>query len=183
MTYQFWQDFAGPLATVVAAFVAVFVTYHFGRTQEQIAREQARIARQQTSLAEIRLTHDLYDRRFPIFDVTSRLLFEIKSNGRISGDVISVFLKQRANAMFLLNNDLSKYLEDFAMKALQLMRTQSRLAESKSEPRLEKLRDEEEGLVDWFAAQPRILEQKFRPFLILDQLQGQRTKRDNTKGR
>ncbi|MGH7037356.1 MAG: hypothetical protein ACREE4_12785 [Stellaceae bacterium] len=176
MTYQFWHDFAGPLATVVAALVAVFVTYHFGRTQEQIAREQARIARQQASMAEVRLTHDLYNRRFPIFDAASRLLFEIQSDAKISRDSISTFLKHRANAVFLLNDDLSKYLEDFAMRAVKLMRTQKRLTESNPGPRLEKLVDEEAELLNWFVAQPQILEQKFRPFLMLDQSQNQRTK-------
>ncbi len=58
--YQIFRDFAGPIATIMAAFAAVSVTWHFSRHQKKIAEEQARIAGE-------KLRHDLYDRRFEIF--------------------------------------------------------------------------------------------------------------------
>src|SRR5436190_8882137 len=59
--YQLARDFAGPIATTVAAIVAVCVTGYFARHQREIAKEQARIAREKLRL-------DLYDRRFEIFE-------------------------------------------------------------------------------------------------------------------
>ena len=58
--YQFFKDFAGPIATVTAALAALSVTAYF-------AWHQKRIAQQQADLARDKLRHDLYNRRFEIF--------------------------------------------------------------------------------------------------------------------
>lgn len=58
--YHTLKDFAGPLATVVASFAAVIVTYRLGREQTLIAGEQARIARDKLRL-------ELYERRWSVF--------------------------------------------------------------------------------------------------------------------
>jgi hypothetical protein len=58
-----WSNFqrlTGPVATIIAAFAAVSVTWYPARHQKRIAEEQAHIARE-------KLRHDLYDRRFEIF--------------------------------------------------------------------------------------------------------------------
>lgn len=52
--YEILKDFAGPVATIVAAVAAVRVTAHF-------AREQARLASE-------KLRYDLFDRRLSIFN-------------------------------------------------------------------------------------------------------------------
>ena len=60
MLYQILKDFAGPVATIVAAAAAVFVTWRLGLRQANIAESQAELARE-------KLRHDLYNRRFEIF--------------------------------------------------------------------------------------------------------------------
>jgi hypothetical protein len=57
---QIFKDFAGPIATIVAALVALSVTAYFAWHQKKIAKEQADIAKEKLRL-------DLYDRRFEIF--------------------------------------------------------------------------------------------------------------------
>jgi hypothetical protein len=79
------KDFAGPVATVIAAVAAVAVTAYFSSQQAKTARRQAdiaaqlaetakrqgerqaEIAQQQADLAREKLRHDLYNRRFEIF--------------------------------------------------------------------------------------------------------------------
>ena len=56
-----FKDFAGPVAAVIASFVAAIVTIHF-------ARHQKRIAEEQTDIAKHKLRYDLYTRRFEIFN-------------------------------------------------------------------------------------------------------------------
>jgi hypothetical protein len=51
--YQVLKDFAGPVATIIAALAAVYVTAHFARKQAWLAREKLR--------------YDLFDRRLKIF--------------------------------------------------------------------------------------------------------------------
>ena len=52
--YEFFHDFAAPIATIIAAAAAVYVTQHF-------AREQARLVSE-------KLRYDLFDRRLKIFE-------------------------------------------------------------------------------------------------------------------
>ena len=54
-------NWLGPAATIIASFVAVGVTAYFARQQTAIAREQARTAREN-------LRHNLYERRWAIFE-------------------------------------------------------------------------------------------------------------------
>jgi len=58
--YQILKDFAGPIATIIAALAAVCVTGYFAWRQTRIAKEQADLARDE-------LRRDLYRRRFEIF--------------------------------------------------------------------------------------------------------------------
>jgi hypothetical protein len=58
--YQIFKDFAGPIATITAALVALSVTWYFAWHQKKVAKEQAFIAREKLRL-------DLYNRRFEIF--------------------------------------------------------------------------------------------------------------------
>jgi hypothetical protein len=51
--YGVLKDFAAPVATMIAAFAAIYVTVHFNREQTRLAREKLR--------------HDLFERRWSIF--------------------------------------------------------------------------------------------------------------------
>jgi hypothetical protein len=66
---------AGPVATVVAACAAVFVTYRLGTRQLAIAQNQATIASAQRDLAYERLKYDLFEKRYEIY-LTARLAIE-----------------------------------------------------------------------------------------------------------
>lgn len=58
--YHVLKDFAGPVATIIAATVAVVVTWCLGRGQLRIAGQQAKTALE-------RLQLDLYEKRFNIY--------------------------------------------------------------------------------------------------------------------
>jgi hypothetical protein len=73
--YDVLHDFAGPVATVIAAGAAVFVTWRLGRRQVAIAAQQATTAelqaataRQQADTALDRLRYDLFEKRYKIYD-------------------------------------------------------------------------------------------------------------------
>jgi hypothetical protein len=59
--YQYFHDFAGPIATIVAAVAAISVTAYFARHQKNIASNQAFLARE-------KLRFDLFEKRYEIFD-------------------------------------------------------------------------------------------------------------------
>jgi hypothetical protein len=60
MCYNLLKDFAGPVATIIAAAVAVFVTWRLGSRQAATAQQQANTALK-------RLNLDLYEKRFNIY--------------------------------------------------------------------------------------------------------------------
>jgi len=65
--YEFFKDFASPIATLIAATVAAFVTITFARTQAQIAQSQRDIALD-------KLKFDLLQRRYEIYQAAKELL-------------------------------------------------------------------------------------------------------------
>lgn len=65
--YQALHDFAAPVATVIAAGVAVLVTWRLGL-------RQAKIARQQAETASDRLWYDLFDRRYVVYEAAKNLV-------------------------------------------------------------------------------------------------------------
>jgi hypothetical protein len=73
-TYQFFKDFAGPFATVVAAGAAAVITWTFASRQVRVAEQQAAIARQQAQTALDQLRHNLFERRYAIYSKTQDLI-------------------------------------------------------------------------------------------------------------
>jgi hypothetical protein len=57
--YEIFHDFAGPVATIIGATAAVFVTWRLGSGQLRIAEEQRRIAQEQKEFADLRLNSDV----------------------------------------------------------------------------------------------------------------------------
>ena len=70
MDCSFAKDFAGPLATVVAAGAAVWVTAHFSSQQAETARRQAKTAKDQLRL-------NLFDKRYAVYKGSAHDLFKI----------------------------------------------------------------------------------------------------------
>ena len=72
--YEILHDFAGPVATIMAAIAALVVTSRFSSRQADIAEQQAATARQQADIASMRLQYDLFDRRFRVYNEAKSLL-------------------------------------------------------------------------------------------------------------
>jgi hypothetical protein len=68
---------ASPIATIIAAGVVVYFTRQLGKGQLAVATRQADIAAQQARLADVRLQHDLFDRRFEIYEAARNLLLDV----------------------------------------------------------------------------------------------------------
>src|SRR6266436_1864080 len=120
--YQILHDFAGPIATFVAAIAAAFITFYFGRVQ-------AKIARQQAELASVRLKNDLFDRRFAVFDAARHLLFdEIEVHRNVTEAGFQAYRRGIANVVFLFDDDdLQNYFDDLRKRAIRLRLLKSEL--------------------------------------------------------
>jgi hypothetical protein len=65
--YAFFKDFAGVMATTLAATVAAAITYYFNRAQARIASTQADVAIE-------RLKLDLFEKRYAIYSSAKQLV-------------------------------------------------------------------------------------------------------------
>src|SRR5882757_8053862 len=73
-TYDVLKDFAGPVATVIAAASALAVTAYFNFRQAAIATAQLKIAATQRDIASDKLKHDLFEKRYEIYDAAKSLM-------------------------------------------------------------------------------------------------------------
>ena len=64
----------GPIATLVAAGAAVFVTLRLGKGQLRIAEQQARTAKQQADTALDQLRYNLFEKRYAIYKDIQELI-------------------------------------------------------------------------------------------------------------
>jgi hypothetical protein len=72
--YGVAKDFAGPIATVIAAGTASFITFRFARIQARIAAAQKDIAQSQRNIAYDKLKGDLFTRRYEIYSTAGEVI-------------------------------------------------------------------------------------------------------------
>jgi hypothetical protein len=117
MMYQWFKDFAGPIATIVAAIAAVCVTGYFAWRQTQIAKEQADIAKQN-------LRHDVferqYERRYRVFVAVRKFLCEIGTRRIASDEDLRAYVIGTGDAVFLFDDDFANQLKEMHDRALKL---------------------------------------------------------------
>jgi hypothetical protein len=158
---------ASPAATVLAAGVAVYVTWSLGKGQLRIAEQQKDIAHRQAELAAVRLQHDRYDRRFQIYDAARTLLIHIIQQAAISREEIYVFIRGTADAIFLLDDDLVSYFREWQTRAFRLEVIASVIDAPRGSLTREQLIEEKFVIFHWFESQFDVLITKFKPFLRL----------------
>jgi hypothetical protein len=173
--YQFFRDFAGPLATALASVVAVIVTWRvtwrIGNDQVLIARQQADLAGQQAELATVRLKHDLFDRRFEIYETVLAFLIEIFQHGNISDDGISKFVRGTQKAVFVFDQSVVEYFEQLRIQALTLQEQAIFVGDQRNPvgPERTEAAHRKAELFRWFNDQFPVLIQRLKPFMALDE--------------
>jgi hypothetical protein len=107
---------AGPVATIIAAFAALGVTYRFGKQQVGIAKAQAATAEGQRRIAAARLNFDLHEKRYAVFEVAKRVLVEVVQDEYVDAKQVMEFNIATADAPFLFEQDIVDYLEGYERK-------------------------------------------------------------------
>ncbi len=153
---------ASPIATIIAAGAAVYVTWKIGTRQANIAEQQAK-------LADTRMRHDLYDRRFKIYEAARALVVAVFRRVDVSQEEFFAFVSGTADAVFLLNAEIVAYFEEMRTKALRLQRMNRLINEPPAVPEPDQTNapHHKADLGTWFVAQNEVLIEKFKPFLAL----------------
>lgn len=138
----------------------------------------ALLAWQQVQIARVKLQHDLFDRRYRVFDATQRLLNSCAA-GSASEEDMRAFLLDTGARAFLFNDDkLIGYLNDIQVRArdLQALRSEMSRPGKILHPRFNfNLEEDKTKAMDalskhqtWFPEQLGMLVSKFEPSLKLD---------------
>src|SRR5437868_6761985 len=103
--YEFFKDFAGPLAAVIAAVVAALITFRFSSKQTEIAQFQA-------DIASDKLKFDLFERRMNTYDAIREVIGEIVRHGVVTNQSTAAFVRAIDKVEFLFGPEIKSYLDD-----------------------------------------------------------------------
>jgi hypothetical protein len=137
-----------------------------------IAAVGAWVACQQVKIARVKLQHDLYDRRFAVFQAARQLLAEVTRHARVTDDQIRSYIVGASDAVFLLNDDIAKYLTELLEQAIELQKISKALSPSSVGDQRSNWEKAEERTLMWFTAQVDVLIEKFKPFLTIERDEG-----------
>ena len=130
-----------------------------------ISAAGAWLAWQQVRIADAKLQHDLYERRFKVFDATRHLLASQSASADrgFPRENLAKFLSDTADAIFLFDDEIAEYLEEIRARAFRLQAITESLPEGE-----ERRVNEARGHRVWFDDQLIGLPHKFKPFFKLD---------------
>jgi hypothetical protein len=118
--YEFFKDFTGPTVTLVAAVAALRVSSKLGKGQLSVGQQQA-------ELADIRFKHDVFDRRFEVYEATRNFLIAIIQAGTVSNEQLGEYVRGKEKVVFLFDQATVDYLDDLYKKANRLQAMTSQL--------------------------------------------------------
>jgi hypothetical protein len=85
-----------------------------------IAAVGAWIAFHQMQLAAVKLQHDLYDRRYRVFEAARKMLAEVTTHATAADETMRAFLLGTGDATFLFDDSIAAYLEEMRQHAAKL---------------------------------------------------------------
>jgi hypothetical protein len=117
--YHVAKDFAGPVATIIAASVAAVITWKFNRAQRDIAQSQRDIAFD-------RLKYDLFERRYEVNDMVRRLFERLGkcTDPTNDPDMDMMRLRIRTEPRYFFPADVAEKFEEFERVVQQYFQAQ-----------------------------------------------------------
>jgi hypothetical protein len=110
----------GALATFSAGLMAVGGAVWVGRKQVAVAARQAEILDRQAKLAELTLRHELFDRRWKVFEATRNFIAGVINDDGVPSDaVLRAFFVAQIEAQYLFPNGVYQALREISDRALE----------------------------------------------------------------
>ena len=106
--YAFFKDFAGAIATTLAAVVAAGITYYFNRAQARIAATQADVAIE-------RLNLDLFEKRYALYSSAKQLVEYLalhRDFDKVDHSKVRSFYVTLDEGRFFLPDNVRKFLSE-----------------------------------------------------------------------
>jgi hypothetical protein len=87
----------------------------------RIAYLQHRISKREQELEDMRVRHELFERRWPIYEATMKFVAHVLSEGSMSDRVLLQFNRDTANAISCLNLKLEFYIGKLHHEGVNLL--------------------------------------------------------------
>src|SRR5437016_4957415 len=133
-----WVAVLSALLTPLIAIIASYVAYQQHRTNR------------------LKLKHDLFERRYAIFDTLMKFLGSAMREGKTSFQACILFLGDTSQAQFLFGPEIPQYLRVVYEKGLDLSRTHDKLHGEEHLPvgdERTRIANENSNLLGWFTEQ------------------------------
>jgi len=141
-------------------------------TVPTIAAVGAFLAWQQVKIARTKLRHDLFDRRFAVFEAARKFLATVMSHGKMSVPDFNEYTAGVIDAQFLLNQELHAYLFEIRRRAAAMQALKETLEPLPAGEKKAELAERAGQEFAWLSAQLDVLPRKFKPFLTLEPKRG-----------
>ena len=149
-TEPHWTAYLSALLTPTVAVLGSFIAYR------------------QWRLAQNKLKLDLFDRRFSVFQAARSFITSIITSGKAKGEEVSKFLFDTREAKWLFDSSVAEYLDkQLYCKAIDLQTLDAELEGVPVSEERSKNVYAQADIKIWFAAQDKVLDEKFSPYLQL----------------
>ncbi|HJP67500.1 MAG TPA: hypothetical protein VJ846_01265 [Sphingomicrobium sp.] len=132
-----------------------------------IAAVGAFLAWQQVWIARKTVWHDLFDRRFAVYETARTFLALVMARGGATAEDVNSYSLGINEAQFLMNRAVQDYLFEIRRRAVALGAFEKAVQEMPASIEKEVLTRRRLGELGWLVAQIDVLPEKFRPFLTL----------------
>jgi hypothetical protein len=135
-----------------------------------IAVAGAWIGWQQLQLNRTKLQHDLYDKRFRVYEAARGLLSHVFREGQPSIEEMNKYWLGTSDAVFLFDEDMDKYLDGVSKRIFGMHTNHTMLSAAKDQTARERLSQKMMDDMEWLRTEYSVMREKFRPFLQLPQI-------------
>jgi hypothetical protein len=147
-----WVDVLSALLTPVIAFLAVMIAFFQWRTNQ------------------LRLKHELFDRRYAQYKAVVNFLAHIVRTATVNDEERHKFFISTNGSGFIFDRGVYKYIEEILKKAIHIQSSESRLNAATDREARERIADRRDELFSWCETELNklhTLEHPFAPYLNL----------------
>ncbi|MBI3596381.1 MAG: hypothetical protein HY203_04425 [Nitrospirae bacterium] len=126
----------------------------------------AYVAWQQWRTNQLRLKHELFDRRFALYEKMTSFIAEILTQGKVPANAETRLLRETKTAIFLFDKEIQDFVQELYRKAADLHALEAMLEKLEGEDRARNV-DKQGEIKDWFTSQLHGCNARFSRFLLL----------------
>jgi TRAP-type C4-dicarboxylate transport system permease small subunit len=140
------------------------IDFFSGLLTPTIALLAAYIAWQQWQTNHLRLKHELFERRYKLYETITAFIANILARGRVEPNSEMQFLRETKTVVFLFDKGIQRFIEEIYNKAVELY-TLGKMENTLTGEKLVHNVDKQREITDWFSEQLNTCTLRFSSFL------------------